>query len=217
MITDDTHGDGSHTIQPPSGELVVSAPIATVWLTYSFAKDWYTDAVAEATRPMDSHDAQQQHRNAVRREIMFAVCAAESYLVEWVRDGALHGDFVALNRYFPPGVQRGLTEKWKDVPRALVQAGLLAAVPQFDGRHGTEWRKLVDYRNGLVHARTARPDTGGLPPDEKPVPDFYVLNALARGWACHVVAERIEALHRACGTAPPAWLVRPALLAPPGP
>jgi hypothetical protein len=50
----------------------------TVWLTYSFAPDWFEDALHEAKTGID--------HNAQRREIVFAVCCAESYLFEWVRD-----------------------------------------------------------------------------------------------------------------------------------
>jgi hypothetical protein len=211
MSSDDTPGEGS-SIQPHAARLQFYVPTATAWMTYNFAKDWYEDAAVEATRPLAAPmgDLLREHRNAVRREIMFAVCAAESYLVEWVRDEGLKRDYGALNKYFPPGARRGVTEKWSDVPKALAKDGRLATVPHFNGRHATEWKDLIDYRNGLIHARTARPDTSRLPPDEKPVPDFYALNALDRGWACHVVAEHIEALHRASGTAAPAWLVRPA-------
>src|SRR5919112_3743691 len=71
----------------------------TVWLTYSFAPEWFEDALNEAKRGAD--------HNARRREIVFAVCCAESYLFEWVRDEIIGKSNMErlmkyLNKYFPP-------------------------------------------------------------------------------------------------------------------
>ena len=53
---------------------------STIWQAYSWARDWFDDAFNE-TRVSD-------HRSR-RREILFSVCFAESYLFEWVRDEVL--------------------------------------------------------------------------------------------------------------------------------
>jgi hypothetical protein len=209
--------DSPISIEPAAGELSLQCFAPTVWLTYNFARDWYEDALAEAGRPLSDADpdALRTHRKAVRREIMFAACAVEGYLVEWVRDDVLRRDFPALNEFFPAGARLTLQGKWTRVLEKLVRNRLLATLPRYSKRHAQEWANLVEYRNGLVHARTARPYTSGLPANETPVPDFYVLNALPRGWACNVVAEQIEALHRSFGTEPPQWLSRPPLEPPP--
>ena len=209
--------DPPHLVEPSAGALSMGDFAPAVWLTYTFARDWYEDALDEAGHPLAElvTDPLRPHRKAVRREIMFATCAVEAYLVEWVRDDVLHRDYRALKEYFPAGARSGLKEKWKDVLEALVRDKHITVAPIFEGRHAEEWARLLTYRNGLVHARTARPDTSDLPANEKPVPDFYVLNSLVRGWACHVVAERIETLHRTLGSAPPGWLVQPPLTPPP--
>ena len=54
----------------------------TIWQAYSWARDWFDDASIQ-TRLSD-------HRSW-RREILFSVCFAESYLFEWVRDDVLKG------------------------------------------------------------------------------------------------------------------------------
>ena len=75
-----------------------------------WAKAWFADALDEAKKTQDPQ--------ARRREILFAVCFAESYLFEWVRDVVLAGkDPEDLNRYFPPVPRRWrrLPEKWKKV------------------------------------------------------------------------------------------------------
>jgi hypothetical protein len=73
-----------------SAQLTSSAHgIAAVWLTASFAREWFNDAVHEARTGGDIQ--------AKRREIVFAVSFAESYLFEWVRDQVLDtGDLEQL-------------------------------------------------------------------------------------------------------------------------
>ena len=64
----------------------------TTWLSYSFAREWYSDALNEACKRNDHH--------ARRREIVFAVSSSESYLLEWVRDAVLQRDFHKLETLF---------------------------------------------------------------------------------------------------------------------
>ena len=71
----------------------------TVWQSFSFVPEWFADAKAEAG--LSGHE----HR---RREILFAVCAAESYMFEWTRDTALNHDFSNVATYFPPDSKRGV-------------------------------------------------------------------------------------------------------------
>ena len=93
--------------------LAMSATLGTLTarLSKSFAPDWFADAVVEGTRGGD--------RGARRREILFAVAAAESYLLEWVRDDVLKCDFGRLDRYFIPGNRASIADKWRDIPKQL--------------------------------------------------------------------------------------------------
>ena len=76
----------------------------TLWKFASFSKDWFGDALREAG-DMNSMDAR-------RREIVFAVCIAENYLFEWVRDDVLHREFRLVDHYFPAeGRKIGVTDR----------------------------------------------------------------------------------------------------------
>ena len=112
------------TIQPGSIPSEESFGTPTLWVVNSFAPEWFQDALHEARTGYDYH--------ARRREILFAVCFAESYLVEWVRDFVLKRDFGKLNSYFPPDQRKTVTEKWKDVPKRLLTDNLIPAVPNLN-------------------------------------------------------------------------------------
>jgi hypothetical protein len=179
---------------------------ATLWVRYSFAPEWFEDALHEA-KTGDNH-------NARRREIVFAVCCAESYLFEWVRDRVLdRSDFEKivkdLNKYFPSGSGEGVRDKWKDVLKQLKNDGFIPAVPDLSQACWSDFRRLVDMRNGLVHASASRPETAQQPQNEKPLPSKGDLDNLQSGWATNVVVKLIENLHRAVETPPPSWLVVP--------
>jgi hypothetical protein len=174
---------------------------ATVWSFNSFAPEWYQDALNESRSDND--------HNARRREIVFAVNFAESYLVEWVRDDVLHRDFNGFFNYFPAGVRYSALEKWKGIPKLLRDAGLIPQVPDLGRPYWEEFRELVRYRDGLVHAVASRPDTSSLSPTEKPLPPKSVLDQLEPGWALRVVIELIRQLHKTVGTTPPPWLIDP--------
>ena len=94
----------------------------------NFASFWYADANSEAIASGDVHRR--------RREITFSVAAAESYLLEWVRDEVLKCDLVRLDTYFPPDKRRSVTEKWKKIIKALASTGLIASAQSFTGRLG---------------------------------------------------------------------------------
>jgi len=143
-----------------------------------------------------------------RREITFAVAAVESYLLEWVRDEVLSRDFRRLDEYFPPNERRPIADKWKLVPKKLVDDGLLAAAPDCSGATWRDFRILVDYRNGLIHARASRPETHGLTDDQLPMPSMLQLYELEPGWAVGVCERMICELHTAAGTVKPSWIIR---------
>lgn len=170
---------------------------ATLWQTYSFAPLWYSDAKAEA----QLHD-----HNARRREIVFSVTCAESYLIEWVRDSVLAQGICAMNVYFPAGKQRGVRDKYKEVTKALLEDGRIPARLDCGAQEWAQFCNLVTYRDGLIHASSSRPDTAGLPTNEKPVPSKSDLDAYPQGQAVQVVRSLLKKLHADTQTPEPEWL-----------
>lgn len=194
------------TIELGSIPMTASVGTGTIGLSYSFAKEWFEDALHEARTGTD--------HNARRREIVFAVCFAESYLFEWIRDEVLDPrDYqklvTDLNQYFPPGEGQPVKDKWKLVPKKLLSAGLVPAVPDLNQPYWEHFTKLVTMRNGLVHARSSRPETTQIPEKEKPLPSKEDLDNLPAGWATEVVVTLVKELHKAVGTSEPDWLVTP--------
>ena len=57
------------------GKYEIQAGEVTFWTQRRYDRRWHDDAVKEASR---------EGADACRREIIFAVCLAESYLFEWV-------------------------------------------------------------------------------------------------------------------------------------
>ena len=189
----------SHVIVTATGVVAIGTVGApTVWLSANFALSWYADAKSEA---IGIGDAQRR-----RREITFSVAAAESYLLEWARDEVLKRDFVLLDNYFPPGERRPVTEKWKDITKALASDRLIPSAPSFAGKTWENFRRLVEFRNGLVHARASRPQTVGLLESQMPVPSMEELQALEPGWAVGVITALIRELHVVTGIKEPDWL-----------
>lgn len=174
---------------------------ATVWLTYPFAPEWFADAVHEA-RVASSHHAR-------RREVVFAVCCVESYLVEWVGTQALDQDYSRLHAYFPVDDRTGIRDRWKEVIKALAADGTIRAAPTFGDSTWGDFHRLVDVRDGLVHGRSSWPETTAQDVKRQPRPSKTDLERLEPGWAVAVVIRLIQALHDAIGTAPPSWLVAP--------
>jgi putative transcriptional regulator len=199
-LRDEPNG-GGQIVSPAPAIARISAISPTVWLTYSFAPEWFADALREAQTGQDHH--------ARRREIVFAVCCAESYLLEWVRDEVLKRDFQGLNRYFIPGKWQSVVDKWRDIPKQLCDDGLIPAIPNLGEPYWEDWRKLVADRNGLVHARASRPESDSQSNDRNPLPSRSDLDQLPAGWAVRVVVTLVRRLHDAVGTSPPTWLVDP--------
>jgi hypothetical protein len=196
---------------PPVLHINVSDPIQVgdeaefqAWAAASFAREWFTDARKEA-KGLD--------RNARRREIVFAVCFMESYLIEWVRDQIAGLRIDMLTHYFPAVDQRGICERWKGVLKKLYADNRISAVPSFAGSSWCNFVTLLKYRNGLVHARASRPeiDASIKPPVASPPPDPSPtkLDGLDPGWAVRVVVTTVRELHQAVGTTPQAWICEP--------
>ena len=171
----------------------------TFWSNYPFAREWYLDALKESKEAKGDH-------NARRREIVFSVAFTESYLVEWVMIDVLNRDFKRLSDYLPPGDRRGPAERWKEVPRDLCHDKLLSGCLDTRNRFWTEYIRLIEYRNGLIHASSSRPDSNVLPKKEKPIPNHNVLLSLEPGWAFNTAVNLIKELHNAVGTPTPDYL-----------
>jgi hypothetical protein len=184
-------------VRPPTIEAIGHVFPVQLWVNYRHAPDWFADAVREASEP--GHHAR-------RREIVFAVCLADSYLAEWVIASVGPG---GDRSYLPSGDRRGVTQRWKDIPKDLVRDGVIPATLDLNV-DAVEWRRLVNYRDGLVHANASRPEQLGVDqPEWMPMPSKSELDNLEPGWALGVVVERIRRLHQAVGTDPPTWLGNP--------
>lgn len=173
----------------------------TIWLSHNFAPEWFADALNEAKTG--------QSHNSRRREIIFGVCCAESYLLEWVLHEVLDGEFRKVINYFPPDSRRGVFQKWKDVPKQLHDEGLTSGIPNYGESWWKDWRQLVWYRDGLVHASSSRPETISQLDKENPLPSKTKLDQLPPGWAVRTVITLVRNLHKAVGTTSPAWLIEP--------
>lgn len=202
-----THTDGA-IVAGPGALSFAKAMAATFRVVNRFAPGWYKDARHEAQAPLgDIH--------ARRREVVFAVSCAESYIYEWTRDllQTTPGHYSRIDAYFPPkpvkGWNRSVTDQWKEVPKELHAVNILANKLDLSGAHGDDWLRLVDYRNGLIHALASRPQEYGPGPPIRPLVTADDLHAMAPGWATSVVEERVLRLHQAEGTAPPPWLTSP--------
>ncbi len=193
----DTRGR-PHIVRPESIPSAETFGTSIFWLSYCFAPEWLSDALNEARIGRD--------HNARRREILFAVCFAESYLVEWVRDEVLKRDFNRFNDFFPPGKWQGVIKKWMHVPKKLPGICFVSTFPDPSRSYWKDWLKLVCLRNGLVHARASRAETNPQPQLERPLPSKGFLDRLEAGWATRVVVTLVQELHKAVGTQVPRWL-----------
>lgn len=177
----------------------------TAWKSYSYAPEWFAAASREAGI---GGSPGLEHRGARMREVLFAACAAESYIFEWVRDTVLNHDYEKLKKYFPAGTKRGVVDKLKEIPKQLHKDGTISGTLDCGGQEWRNFQELVDdYRDGLVHASASRPETDGQPENERPVPAAEALDALPPGWALGVVRVILRKLHTDTKTTPiPAWL-----------
>lgn len=184
-------------------EATADALACAVWNAANFSQHWYADALREGREGEDYH--------ALRREIVFATCFAESYIFEWARNIV---GVEAINDYFPPQprlkhdprYRRKLRKKWREVPTELQADGKIHIAPKLNL---SMLGMLIKYRNGLVHAAASRPTTDSLPAEAKPYPAIEELRKLNHGWAVKIVADLVVELHRQLGTSPPAYVKYP--------
>lgn len=194
-MTDHTNKD---ELGIPSGRLAFVGQRAQIWLIPHVAPRWLRDAEAEAEVP-DNIDAK-------RREILFSVCFAESYLLEWVRDDVLPNGREEVLRYFNPSKRRGVREKWKEIPKKLQDEGLIQRAPDLSQCFWSDWNDLVDYRDGIVHARFSMPDGSEVAAESAPIPSQRTMTTVQSGWALRVVLVLAQELHQAAGLPMPDWL-----------
>jgi hypothetical protein len=95
------------------------------------------------------------------------------------------------------------------VTKQLHADGKIAAVPSWEGHEWRDFVELVHYRDGLVHARSSRPETAGLSKGELPFPTVAQLASCMPGWATTTLVRLIEHVHQAISTAAPTWLELP--------
>ena len=152
-MTDGTK-KSNHESKPPPTVVKVepvgatfTVPTVTIWDTCSYASEWFGDALSEARMNED--------RNGIRSEILFAVCAAESYLFEWVRDDVLQRDFKILNEYFPPEDTRPILKKWKEVIKQLHADGALTECRHLENGIGIILQNWFDTGMALSMLRRA--------------------------------------------------------------
>jgi hypothetical protein len=211
LITSDTgpsHLEWQATVA--SDIVTLSDQLMTATVMSNFAEDWFADAHGEVIKDTSNPAAATAAR---RREIIFAVCALESYLLEWTRDILLSRYSQAelldrLDKYFPMGRKNPITTKWNTVPKALCEDNLIKDRPDLIGKAWQTFKKDVYeyYRNSLIHASASRPQqkvTASLAP---PTDWKAELGTLPAGWAIDIVAELIRDLNNKAGTRAPAWL-----------
>lgn len=177
--------------------MITAEIIGSPWIYQSFAKAWFKDALNEARHgiDIDSH----------RREIIFAVAFAESYLVEWVRDDILKKDFVKFNVYFPVSKKISAEDKWKKIPKQLCKDKLLGKTPILEATFWDNWKKLINYRDGFIHAVTSCPENLEAL-RKKESSKIHEMSKIKSGWATNVVIELVKQFHKAANMPTPEWL-----------
>ena len=124
-----------------------------------------------------------------------------------MRDDVLHRQFNLLEDYFPDSDRRGIRDRWKEVIKTLNSNGLIKAMPDFGKPYWTEFIKLVQFRDGLVHGKSSRPSSKSQGKEKEPQPSKSDLDKLEPGWATRTISRMIKELHAAVGSETPWWLV----------
>lgn len=194
----------SHTISGAGGipsTVSFGRPTVSAWFEETLAPFWIEEALRQ-TR--DASEGQ-----ARRREVILAVAAAESYLVEWVRDDVFKRDLKACSAYFLAREQQPVLERWKDIQGELKAARLIPATQDLSSSQAwTSFRTLVATRNALVHGNYSRPRTTVSPPGKTRPLSPIELDESAPGWAVAIVCALVRELCAAAETSIPAWVAR---------
>jgi hypothetical protein len=172
-----------------------------LWVSANFAPAWLDDAINEALVGKD--------RNSRRREIIFSVCFVESYLVEWLRNEVFK-NIEKFLEYSPIKQRIGIVEKWKNILKDLHSKNLIPNKPYFNQTYWQEWKKLVEFRDGLIHAVASLPEGNSEKPEDKPIPSPNELSSLSPGWATKTVINLVTKLHEFADTNAPDWFIEKA-------
>jgi hypothetical protein len=171
----------------------------TAWLSETLAGYWVCEARAAIS------DSSVSGR---RKEILFSVAAAESYLIEWVRDEVFRGNVQASAVFFGARQRKqGICERWKDFLKELVASNQVPASPNFGTSNAwLAFGTIVATRNALVHGNYSRPrKTVKLNERPEPLSPEELLNK-PPGWAVAAVVRIVKELCDSTRTRAPAWL-----------
>ena len=175
-------------------------PTVTAWFSETLTPYWIEEALSA------QGDASASGR---RKEVIFAVAASESFLVEWTRDDVFERNVKACAAYFLAREHQPVLERWKELPKNFEEVRLISAAPDFgSSKAWPEFTSLVSTRNALVHGSYSRPRaTEGLSGKNPPLSPQDLLSKRP-GWAVQVVARIALELCTAAGTPPPDWAIR---------
>lgn len=163
---------------------------------HSFAKYWLDDAYHESIGD-DWHHS--------RREIIFAALFLEAYLFEWAQSH-LARDLGALLQEFPQDASiPSLRKKWTVLIPKIFKVCALGAPPPTTH---TEFERLVNFRDRLIHARSSRLSVSSYIDLRWPDPSAEDLRMLPNGWAFQTTIEIVRILHEYAGTELPNYVSR---------
>lgn len=211
----DDEGDSEgHTIKEDltDGLSVSDSLSATVWKSQTFAPDWLEDAETEASKAADllerAEEAEdgaelyQASTRALHREIVFSVCFAEAFLLEYLRDyvfasGPKNRDFDALNSFLRREEldwdRTGIKDRWRNTVRLLQDEGLLEEGKMLGGQTYQVFKtEVVEYRDVLLHSRISQPIQAQV---GAPEPTPRTLREHGPGWSSGVVKTLARQLH----------------------
>lgn len=190
-----------HTIAGAGGipsAVAFGTPTVAVWFEETLAPSWIEDALRVSVNSTPAA--------AKRREVIFAVAAAESFLVEWARDDVFKRDLKVCAAYFLAREQQPILERWKDIPGEFVEARLIPATQDLStSKAWMSFRTLVATRNALVHGNYSRPRATAVIPGKTPPLSPQELDETQPGWAVKIVGQLARELCEAANTPIPTW------------
>ena len=175
-------------------------------ITSSFAQDWLDDALMEAKKENSLANK--------RREFIYAVCFAESYIFEWVRDNIFSDRLYDLIDFFTHRVTKngiffkGVKAKWKTTIEQLYQDGKIRTENFVDEKQNSVWKDfcdLLDLRNSIIHSNLSIPQRTS---EAELIKNLRTKNDLDRrvvGWATGVVINLVKRFHEETRTKPFDW------------
>lgn len=175
-------------------------------LVYShYAEDWWTDACRE----VPASDADEgEIRHSMRRQIVFAVCALESWFFEWVRDDLL-GQVRRAAVIFTPPPKQNAGVRIRRIAKRLHREGELPNEPAFDSPDWQELPRLIRHRDGLVHGVASLP-RGDVPEEaQKAMPTPKELRTWAPSEALMTVRRAVKLVTSFADAEPPDWMEVP--------